>query len=112
MSSTENWTEYKLTQLRPLKGLTFRLRRYEAPNPEWDHDHCYGCWAKFAEVDASDILHVGYFTTVLAQQSPDPSITGLTCLKEPTPDGFALRWICGECFEEFREVLDFTVEPL
>jgi hypothetical protein len=112
MSSAQEWTEHKLAQLKPLKGLTFRLRRYEAPTPKWDHDHCYGCWAKFAQFDGSDTKHEGYFTTVPAQQSPDPELSGLTCIKEPTPSGLAFRWVCCECFEEFREVLGFTVEPL
>ena len=112
MSTAEEWTEYKLTQLEPLKGLTFHLRRYEAPTADWDHDHCYGCWAKFSEFDGSDVQHEGYFTTVPAQPSPQPEITGLTCIKEPTPGGLALRWVCLECFEEFREVLSFTVEAL
>ena len=112
MSSAEQWTAYKLTQLERLKGLTFRLRRYKAPTVDWDHDHCYGCWAKFAELDGSNVQHEGYFTTVPAQPSPKPKTTGLTCIKEPIPGGWAFRWVCVECFEEFREVLGFNVEPL
>jgi hypothetical protein len=111
MSTAQEWAEYKLTQLKPLEGLTFRLRRYQAPTPDWDHDHCYGCCAKFAEFDGSDIQHEGYFTTVPAQQSPEPKITGLMCIQEPTPGGLAFRWVCVECFEAFREVLGFTLEP-
>ena len=111
MGSAEEWTEYKFTQLGRLRSLTFRLRRYEAPTPDWDHDHCYGCLAKFSEFDGDDIQHEGYFTTVPAQESSHADVAGLTCVGEPTPGGLAFRWVCRECFEEFREALGFAVDP-
>jgi hypothetical protein len=110
MSIAQEWIEYKLTQLERLKGSTFRLRRYEAPTEDWDHDHCVGCWVTFAEFDGSDVQYEGYFTTVPAQQSPEPQITGLACIQEPTLGGLAFRWVCLQCFEQFREVLGFTVD--
>ena len=116
MSSAQEWSEYRLTQLKPLEGLSFRLRRYEAPTADWDHDHCCGCYAKFAEFDGPDIQHKGYFTTVPTQQSSEPEFVvnsgdrGLTCIREPTPGGLAFRWVCVDCFDEFRQVLSFTVE--
>ena len=109
MSSAEEWIEYKLSQLKRLDGLLFQLRKYEAPTKEWDHDHCVGCWAKFSEVDRPDFLHEGYFTTVPDTEQPAGNEPGEECLREPTPSGFALRWVCRECFEEFRDVLGFRV---
>jgi hypothetical protein len=107
MSSAEEWAEYKLSQLKSLEGLPFQPRRYEAPTEEWDHDHCVGCWATFSELDRPDFLHEGYFTSVPDTESPEPKFDGMRCIPEPTASGFAYRWVCRECFNEFRDVLGF-----
>ena len=65
--------------------LTLRqYRRYEK-NPNWDHDHCEFCWAKFMVEDLPDVLHAGYCT-----------------LDE-------YRWICNTCFEDFRDRFQWKV---
>src|SRR6266699_2571982 len=113
MSPAEEWKEYKLIQLKRLEGLTFELRRWETPLDSWDHDHCHGCWAKFGELDGPDILHVGYCTTVPAAGLPVSEFIaisaehGLKCVREPISGGFAFRWVCRDCFDEFRSVLGF-----
>ena len=35
-------------QERYLTGREFVWREYTAPRPDWDHDHCEFCWAKFS----------------------------------------------------------------
>jgi len=58
---------------------------YKSPTPEWDHDHCVGCWQKFAEVgDPPDVIYAGYRT-----EDDD--------------------WVCPECFSDLGEQLHWTV---
>ena len=68
-------------QERYLRGakLAFRSYRRFTESPEWDHDHCEFCWAKFMVEDFPDVLHEGYCT-----------------LGE-------YRWICSTCFNDFRD---------
>jgi hypothetical protein len=58
--------------------LTWRPYRPSRTNPNWEHDHCEFCWAKFMMDDAPDVLKAGYCT-----------------LDE-------YRWICKGCFDDFR----------
>ena len=76
--TTDDW---RLTnQEEYLRGATLHWRRYTAPRPDWDHDHCEFCWAKFADADlVPGALEAGY----------------------TTDDGY--RWICEACFADFRE---------
>jgi hypothetical protein len=60
--------------------------RYEQ-NPEWDHDHCEFCWAKFSTVAGDGVHTRGYCT----------------------PDEY--RWVCERCFEDFREAFRWSVVP-
>lgn len=70
-------------QERYLKGATFERRSFTPPpdNPDWDHEHCSFCWAKFM-TEAPDhdpaVMTDGYMST----------------------DG---RWVCDSCFEDFRK---------
>ena len=109
MSSAEKWHEYKLSELKRLEGLVFTLRAYQALTEEWDHDHCVGCGAKFSEVDRLDAQREGYMTSVPDTEPAETLLPGVSCIREPTPGGFALRWVCRECFAEFRDVLGFRV---
>jgi len=61
-----------------------RYRQY-AKNPQWDHDHCLFCWAKFSLGDPPGALHEGY----------------------STEDEY--RWICSRCFEDFKDRFHWTV---
>jgi hypothetical protein len=73
-------TDWRLQgQERYLSGieLMWRAYRQKSDNPDWDHDHCAFCWAKFM-VDEPEALHAGYCT-----------------LDE-------YHWICKACFEDFR----------
>ena len=68
--------------------LVFRPYRRHGESPDWDHDHCEFCFAKFMVEDTPDVLHEGYCT-------PDER-----------------RWICPTCFRDFREQFMWElVEP-
>jgi hypothetical protein len=114
MSSAEEWKQHKLKSLERLRSLTFTFADYTPPNPEWDHDHCEGCWAKFALFDAPEILHSGYFTTVelddefkeepeLIQQARE---SGRNVLAKPDTK----EWVCSECFQAFRKTLAWKLK--
>ena len=78
-------TDWRLTnQERYLKGLALSLEPY-APSPGNDHDHCEFCWAKFMMPEWPDTLHSGYTTADHR------------------------RWICSTCFEDFRDMFQWTV---
>jgi ribosomal protein S27AE len=70
-------------QERFLTGATLTFRRYEPPRPDWDHDHCEFCGAKFMAADHPDVLHEGYATA----------------------DN---RWVCPPCFADFRNQFGWT----
>jgi hypothetical protein len=114
MSSNEEWKQYKLDSLERLRASSFQLADYTAPNAEWDHDHCVGCWAKFADFDAPEVLHRGYFTIAQFDDEPPevpPLIqqareSGRDVMKKPDTK----EWVCPECFEELRSALDWKLE--
>ena len=69
-----------------LRGATLRRRRYSARRPDWDHDHCEFCGAKFMDADFPGVLREGYVTA----------------------DGY--RWICDTCFHDFRARFEWSTE--
>ncbi len=73
-----------------LKGVTLVRQPYcqYAKNPDWDHDHCEFCNAKFMATKEHGVLHSGY----------------------STEDQY--RWICGACFEDFREEFEWKIASL
>jgi len=84
-------TDWRLQgQEKYLKGVELRwqvYRRYPE-KPDWDHDHCEFCWAKFIVEDYPDVLHEGCST-----------------LDE-------YRWVCKGCFEDFKESFQWRVNPV
>jgi len=74
-------------QHKYLEGVALARRPYRPSrqNPNWDHDHCAFCWAKFMEGESSDLLHVGYCT-----------------LDE-------YHWVCDICFNDFRPLFGWQV---
>ena len=73
-------------QEKYLTGVELCRKRYRRTSQAWDHDHCEFCSEKFAEEDLiPDSLHEGY----------------------ATPDSY--RWICPQCFEDFKEQFQWRV---
>ena len=83
MAKYEDWR--LLGQEKYLKGKALAYRRWKRPRPDWDHDHCEFCGAKFMEEPDADTLQEGYCT-----------------LDE-------YHWICPECFRDFREMFGWQV---
>lgn len=67
-----------------LKGVALVRRSYTQYREGWDHDHCEFCWATFSE--KKEDLNVGYATT----------------------DRY--RWICENCYEDFKDLFQWRVD--
>ena len=82
-------SDWRLTnQEQYLNGVSLRMKRFKfrASQPERDHEHCEFCWAKIVEEKKSDdLLFEAYVTK----------------------DG--RRWVCPQCFSDFREMFRWTV---
>jgi len=61
-----------------LMSVKLTHQKYCIPRPDWDHDHCEFCSAKFSELEGD--LHEGYCTL-------DKKY-----------------WICDKCFNDFSEM--------
>lgn len=109
-------TDWRLNRLKTFHGKAFRFVEYRALSPEWNHDHCEGCWAKFSDYDGPEILHEGYVYAEPHTEKPVPQFVvecreqGMRCEPQPVVDGCHLHWVCPQCFEDFRELLDFTMQ--
>ena len=110
-------TDWRFDNIQHLQGATFRLAKYRAPSADWDHDHCSGCWAKFADFDGTDILNEGYVAACPDKGTPEPEFVsryqdrGMACTSQPTVKGALLDWVCPDCFEAFRQELGFQLQP-
>ena len=78
--------DWRLQNLRQMEGATFVWRRFQARDPQWDHEHCIGCWDKIAE----------------AGEPPEGQRTGLY---HPESD----NWVCLECYELFHQQLHWSI---
>jgi hypothetical protein len=85
--------EQRTQQASTLLGATLRKKRYSRYSPEWDHDHCAACWAKFAERDDPGILREGYATTAEYYLGED------------------YDWVCPRCFEDLHEEMGWRLVP-
>jgi hypothetical protein len=78
--------DWRLTnQETYLKGVPLCRKKYVQYSDSWEHEHCEFCWAKFMNEDAPDVLREGY----------------------ATEDNY--RWICGQCFEDFKDLFQWEV---
>lgn len=78
MISEDDW---RLTnQGKYLRGETFYFKKYTEYSSNWDHDHCEFCSTKFATMKSDNIINEGY----------------------ATKDNY--RWICTNCFEDFKKM--------
>ena len=88
----KDWRLAQLEEQFPyLRGLRFRKIKYRAASAEWDHDHCAGCRAKFAEFDsATEVIYPeGY----------------ASCADHPR--GAEYEWVCTECFTLFHDAMNW-----
>ena len=69
-----------------LMEVSLKFQSYEPANPKNDHDHCEFCSRKFMKFSNSDSLTEGY----------------------TTKDRY--RWICKNCFKDFKETFKWKVE--
>ncbi|MCC6124414.1 MAG: hypothetical protein IT426_05610 [Pirellulales bacterium] len=73
-------------QMDFLRNVELVWKEYKAPSESWDHDHCEFCWAEFMEAAGPEYLRAGYCTE----------------------DEY--RWICKQCFENFKAMFAWTVK--
>lgn len=87
---TKDW---RAENAEGLRGQPLRFKVWKKASETWDHDHCVGCWAKFAEFDGPEILKAGFATT------------------ESYARGAEYDWVCETCFNELKAELGwFQVE--
>ena len=111
--------EYRLMQLSHYRGFVFRWQPWRKLTPDWDHDHCCGCQARFTERAEAwpDKIHPEGWVTLWPTGSPDsepkeaPVETGYRIVPSPKLHGFQLDWLCPSCFDSCREELGFIVDP-
>lgn len=82
MISNDDWR--LIGQEAYLMNAELYLRRWSSNSATWDHDHCEFCRAKFSN------------------RFPDYLTEGYT-----TDDQY--RWICTNCFSDFREQFGWVV---
>jgi len=79
---------------------------------DWDHEHCYFCWATFSHGEGD--LSAGWTTdsrTAAAAGVRDGRRIASALyapVQEPVEGGY--EWLCPKCFEDFRERFAWTVE--
>jgi hypothetical protein len=74
----------RLGQEKHLKNKALDFGKYTPPRPDWDHDHCEYCNAKFSLFPGD--LTEGY--------SADDKY----------------YWVCAECFADFKDEFEWTVK--
>jgi hypothetical protein len=95
-------------------GATFRWTKYQPPSPDWDHDHCALCTAKFMDSDAPDVLREGYLAqpfgateAITPEQERTTYTEGYRIVAAPTQD----EWVCPTCFSDFEARFGWKAEP-
>lgn len=84
MPDRDDWR--RQGQERYLTGVTLFFKRYSLQKEGWDHDHCEFCGAKFMEANNDKTLTEGYATNN------------------------DYRWICMQCFEDFKGEYKWKIE--
>src|ERR1700687_476433 len=74
-----------------IRGVTLWKSTYIQFSADWNHDHCAGCGARFAEFDGPDILREGYTT------GPDYK------------KGARYEWVCEQCFSDLKDEMGWSV---
>jgi hypothetical protein len=82
MTNKNDWR--LINQEKFLKDKTLKSADYKPYSEKWNHDHCAFCQAAFSLYDND--LQKGYCTL----------------------DNY--HWICEECFNDFKEMFNWSVE--
>jgi hypothetical protein len=95
-----------------MHGAKLQRGRFTRPTPDWDHEHCRLCFAKFMEEPGEDVLHEGFVMTYSDRGGEMPAIEertfvheGFTSVRSPTDE----TWICEQCFEDSKEYFGWSV---
>jgi hypothetical protein len=97
-----SWTEAEALRRHPqLVEAQLVWRKYSAPSPDWDHDHCTLCWTTIAETASDDVLDAAY-TDDKPYLTPSPHIDGL----QSAPAG-TLTWVCPTCARAYQDVFNW-----
>jgi len=85
MEAKNDWR--LMNQETYLKSVTLYHRKYRqnALKPNWNHDHCAFCSAKFSLASSPELLKEGYATE---------------------NDN---HWICTQCYHDFKERFQWSV---
>lgn len=74
-----------------IEGEKLQRRTWQQWTKDWDHDHCIGCGATFAE--GSDHLQDGYTTTSAFR------------------NGAGYEWVCPTCFSDLKDEMGWVEVP-
>jgi hypothetical protein len=114
-TGNDEWRNYRRDNLEFIRGHRFKWTTYAPPSPHWDHDHCTGCQnvVTFTTSGAPDTLDAGYMTLreyrgEFKEETFDEE-RKLKIVWQPHVDGYLHEWVCPECFEEFKDELDFKL---
>ena len=86
-------SDWRADNAKHLRGLSLHRRRWTRPRYDWDHDHCAGCFAKFAESDEPEIQRGG-FTTGADHKH-----------------GTGYAWVCVQCFADLQNEMGWAEHP-
>ena len=88
-----DWRLERLLDKEYLQGIALQFRKHRPFRPGWEHDHCEGCLATFAEIGlrAEPTLQEGYTTCA------------------DFAHGEEYWWVCSECFDAFKAPMEWQV---
>lgn len=86
MVSETDWR--RMGQETYLKDKTLFFIPFSPCSKDWDHEHCAFCWATFSACEGDE--REGYCTERANQRGA--------------------HWICRQCYEDFRDEFNWTVE--
>jgi hypothetical protein len=86
-----------------LSRATVVWKPYRAGNEGREHDHCEFCWAKFMDATFSEEHRT------FIEEHPDIRTAGYSTLGTGPEGDDSYRWICEDCFNDFREQFAWRV---
>ena len=97
-SPDPDWRAEQLLGKEYLVGVRFQWKRYATYREGWDHDHCEGCLATFAE-------------HLVAGPGEDPILReGFTTCSDYV-QGSDYAWVCPDCWETFGDAMSWVRVP-